>query len=68
MLSRKLKALVSPTIQRTVTAPPTTGCVNGPNSVTRTPDAARIAARPNWTPSREPPAEARAVVDQAHRP
>ena len=52
MLSRKLNALVRPTIQRTVIAPETTGESNGQNSVTRTPDATRIAARPTWTPSR----------------
>ena len=44
MLSSMLKALVRPTIQRTVTIPPRTGCVNGPKSVTRTPVAARIVA------------------------
>ena len=66
MLSRKLNALVSPTIQRTVTAPPTTGCVNGQKSVTRTPDATRTVASADLDAQPELPAEPDPVVDQPH--
>ncbi len=47
ILSNMLNALVNPTTHKTVTAPPSNGCVNGPNSVTRTPEAASQIAHPN---------------------
>ena len=52
MLSSILNELVSPTTQSTVTAPPSSGWVNGPKSVTRTPPTASATAQATWMPSR----------------
>ena len=54
MLSRKLKLFVSPTIQKTVTAPMANFVARPPawNIVTRSAETTKTTARMTWTPRR----------------
>ena len=66
MLSSMLNELVSPTIQSTVTAPPSRGWVNGPNRVIRAPEGRhrRRAAELDRQPRL--PVKILAIVDEPH--